>query len=344
MILADLKIHNVRNINSLHLSLHPQFNLISGTNGTGKTSILEALHLLSCGHSFRSREISPIISHHRQELTVFARSTDKQTISIQKSTTAPTRIKLNNQYCSTTSQLAYALPCQVFYADIFQIIDAGPGVRRSLLDWGLFHVKPCYLQLWKEYKAVLRQRNALLRSKAPYSHFIPWDKQLVQLAYQLHNLRNEYFDQWMVQFNNVLKELTPVPCFMNYFKGWDRKNLGKLLEDILVANFSQDQQRGYTQFGAHQADINIEHSSGKAKQTLSRGQQKIVLIALRLAQGNLLNNDCLYLFDDFSAELDPMHQQRVLQLLTNRSGQYILTTINRLEKAMFDHGVNQFDL
>jgi DNA replication and repair protein RecF len=61
MILTELKIHQLRNISSAQLALNPRFNFISGVNGSGKTSILEALYLLSCGHSFRSREISPII-------------------------------------------------------------------------------------------------------------------------------------------------------------------------------------------------------------------------------------------------------------------------------------------
>lgn len=223
MILSELKIHHLRNLSSVHLDLSPRFNFIFGANGSGKTSILEALYLLSCGHSFRSREISPIISYEQPSLTVFARAQQQETISIQKSYSQPTQIKLNNQFCSTTSQLAYALPCQVFYSDIFQIIDAGPSVRRSLLDWGLFHVKHNYLSIWKEYKRVLKQRNALLRQQAPYDHFIPWDNLLSQFANQLHLLREEYFAQWSCAFTNVLQELSPLDCTISYYKGWDKK-------------------------------------------------------------------------------------------------------------------------
>lgn len=214
----------MRNISSVHLGLSPRFNFIFGPNGSGKTSILEGLYLLSCGHSFRSREISPIISYEQPSLTVFARSQLEETISIQKSYSEPTQIKLNNQFCSTTSQLAYALPCQIFYADIFQIIDAGPSERRSLLDWGLFHVKHNYHALWKEYRRVLKQRNALLKQHAPHVQFIPWDKQLSQLATQLHLLREEYFKQWEQMFITVLSELSHLDCKITYYKGWDKKN------------------------------------------------------------------------------------------------------------------------
>lgn len=341
MILLDLKIHHLRNISSAHLLLNPKFNFIIGPNGSGKTSILEALYLLSCGRSFRSREISPIISHDEQSLTVYARSNEQESISIQKSFSEPPQIKLNNQFCTSTSQLAYALPCQIFYSDIFQIIDAGPSIRRSVLDWGLFHVKQNYLFLWKEYRKVLKQRNALLKSHAPYSQFVPWDQQLSSLAIQLDKLRENYFEQWMRLFYKLLSKLTDCSCTISYFKGWDKKNSGKLLEEILYEQFVSDNQKLYTQSGAHQADLYIESNDNKAKQSLSRGQQKIILIALKLAQAQLLEKDCLYLFDDLVAELDINHQKNLLNYLSESKGQYIITSINEtsffsnLEKVQY---------
>jgi DNA replication and repair protein RecF len=332
MILSDLKIHHLRNISFTQLSLHPRFNFIIGSNGSGKTSILEAIYLLSCGHSFRSREISPIVSHGKNALTVFAKSLSQNTISIQKSPSGPTQIKLDNLPCSTTSQLAYALPCQIFYSDIFQIIDAGPSVRRSVLDWGLFHVKPEYLVLWKEYKRVLKQRNALLKTNSPYSHFIPWDKQLSDLALQLDHLRDEYFKCWQEQFYLVLSQLTEINCTIGYFKGWDKRSTGKNLLNILEDSFLSDKQKQYTQYGSHQADIYIESNDSKAKNTLSRGQQKIILIALKLAQGTLLNGNCLYLFDDLSAELDNLHLKNLFDYLIKNRGQYVITSINAINE------------
>ena len=326
MILSELKIHHLRNLSSIKLPLHPRFNFISGANGSGKTSILEALYLLSCGHSFRSREIAPIIQQDQSTFTVFARGTEQETISIQKSSAQPTQIKLNNQFCSSTSQLAYAVPCQIFYSDIFQIIDAGSAVRRSVLDWGLFHVKPNYLGLLKDYKKVLKQRNALLKKHAPYTHFVPWDNQLSELALQLDLLRKEYFVLWAKEFTLVLAQLTDLECTLNYFRGWDKKNTGKNLQQVLEEHFESDKHKQYTQYGAHQADVIIESNLNKAKQFLSRGQQKIILIALKLAQANLVTQDCLYLLDDLPAELDEVHQRKLLSYLASRKGQYVITT------------------
>ncbi len=331
MILSELKINHLRNIVSAHLVLNSRFNFIIGSNGSGKTSILEALYLLSCGHSFRSREITPIINHDHSSLTVFASSADDNMVSIQKSSSNPTQIKLNNQFCTSTSQLAYATPCQIIYSDIFQIIDAGPSVRRSLLDWGLFHVKHTYLSVLKEYKKILKQRNALLKTNASYDHFVPWDQQLNAIAEQLDLLRKEYFQQWESVFYRVLEQLTDTKCTIHYFKGWDRKCNGKDLFHTLADNFENDKQKHYTQYGAHQADIFIESDDFKAKQVLSRGQQKIILIALKLSQGELVTQNCLYLFDDLVAELDDNHKNKLFSYLIKVRGQFVITSINNVE-------------
>lgn len=327
MTLSELNIHHLRNIEIAQLKLHSKCNFFYGANGSGKTSLLEALYLLSSGHSFRTREISPLISQGESFLTVFARTFSDESISIQKSLSGPTQVKLNNQYCHSSSELARFLPCQVFYQDIFQIIDAGPSVRRSLLDWGMFHVKHSYHSIWKSYRSVLKQRNALLRQNAKPPAFVPWDAQLVELACELDTLRSDYFQQWSATFQEILLQLTDISCVIHYYKGWDRKSSGKSLTLILAEQLSSDLQRQYTSSGAHQADILFDLSSKKAKQLLSRGQQKIILIALKLAQASLLSTDCIYLLDDISAELDTEHFTSLLNYLCSVKGQLFITSL-----------------
>jgi len=337
MILTQLNIHSLRNIQTMQLALHPRYNIIHGMNGSGKTSIMEAIYLLGSGHSFRTRETTPLITHGQPTLTIFAKTARPEehntlvrdlesSISIQKSSTGSTRVKLNQQICQRSSELAHSLPCQLVYQDIFQIIDAGPAVRRSLLDWGLFHVKQSYHALWKDCRHVIKQRNALLRQKTTLQHVAPWDKLLTDLAYELDALRAAYFKDWSEVFQHILAQLTDVPCEIQYYKGWDRKASGRALNVILTEQFASDCQRQYTHSGPHQADILFDSAALKAKQTLSRGQQKIILIALKLAQAQLLAKPCVYLFDDITAELDAHHMQRLINALPQFQGQFFLTT------------------
>ncbi|KTD76491.1 DNA replication/repair protein RecF [Legionella waltersii] len=330
MILSQVKISYVRNIHYSVIDLHPRFNFIYGPNGSGKSSILESLYLISCGHSFRTRESISLVSQNKDQLTVFAKTTDESTLSIQKSLSELTTIRFNNQPITTTSQLATLLPCQVVFSDLFQIIDAGPSVRRSVLDWGLFHVKHEYHKLWKEYRRVLKQRNALLRLRESYAQFIPWDKQLGELGHELDLLRSEYFITWKEQFKKVLNELTnTINCDINYYKGWDKKALGKSLLQILEESFESDMHKQYTQYGAQQADVLISNEQGKVKGVLSRGQQKLILIALRLAQGVMLDKNCLYLFDDLSSELDETNYKRIITYLLKQDGQFVITGVDQ---------------
>ncbi len=328
MSLSLLNVHHLRNISAASLTLHPRYNVFYGANGSGKTSVLEAIYLLGTGHSFCTREISSLIPHGEPALTVFARMHSDESVSIQKSMNNPTQVRLNQQPCQRSSELAHFLPCQAFYQNIFQIIDEGPAIRRGLLDWGLFHVKQSYHALWKDYRRVIKQRNALLRQKASKQQFLPWNTMLVELATELDAMRTVYFQAWSTTFQTLLMQLTDTPCTIHYYKGWDKKATGKPLASILHEQFDSDLHAQYTHSGAHQADILFESAALKAKQTLSRGQQKIILIALKLAQAQLLPKQCVYLFDDIAAELDANHLKRFIRCLSQIKGQFFLTAID----------------
>ncbi|WP_131781966.1 DNA replication/repair protein RecF [Legionella gresilensis] len=325
MKLNDIQITNLRNISSAKLDLHLHLNFITGDNGSGKTSFLEAIYLLASGHSFRSREISALVSHEQDSLVVFANTIDNQYVSIQKSLRSSTMARINGQPCLTSSELAFFLPCQVIYQDIFQIIDAGPAIRRSLLDWGLFHVEHPYHTIWKDYRRALKQRNTLLKQRAASTALIPWNKILSTLAKQLNDYRQAYFLKLMEAFKIILPQLTNVECLLNYYKGWDRRNEGRNLETILAASYEVDLARGQTHYGAHQADLTIMSKDIKVRHFLSRGQQKMILFALKFAQTALLGGSCVHLIDDFTSELDEEHLQRLLKYIVKSEDQFFIT-------------------
>lgn len=329
--LVSLNIHHLRNIDALYLTPHPRFNFFHGPNGSGKTSILEAVYLLGSGHSFRTRETAPLVQQGKDALTVYAKTQSQDAVSIQKHLNGATVVRLNQQSCQRSSELAYLLPCLVFYHDLFQIIDAGPSVRRGILDWGLFHVEQSYHSLWKEYRSVLKQRNALLRQRdGNRQHYLPWNKILVDLAEAINPLRQSYFKSWTEYFRFFLEQLTNTPCQIRYDKGWDRKGSGKSLQVILEEQFEQDLQRQYTYAGPQHADIIFDSVSLKARQHLSRGQQKIILIALKLAQAYMLPKPCVYLLDDITVELDQAHTERLFASLESLQGQFFLTSAQSL--------------
>lgn len=326
MSFTELNIYNLRNIYEFKLQFDPAFNIFCGENGSGKTTILEAIYLLATGRSFRSRETSPLINYDKDSFSLFSRLFSQETVSLQKMLSGTTTAKLNKIICQTSSTLARLIPCQIIYQDVFQIIDAGPAVRRQLIDWGLFHVKHTYLSLWQDYRHVLKQRNFLLRQKAAANQFEPWDLSLVDLASKIDSMRAEYVIEWEVIFNKYLGILSNKDCSMKYYRGWDRRETGKNLKEILEESFNSDRQRQYTQYGAHQADIILTSNTKNARQSLSRGQQKIILIALKLSQAEMLGKPCVYLLDDIASELDIHHLDRLILCLGDVCGQKFITT------------------
>lgn len=325
MKIAELTLQNFRKFSSCKFSFSERINVIQGPNGSGKTSLLESLYLLGTGHSFRTHEKKPLIKDGADSTVLFARTIDGQTLSMQKSLREATIAKINTEICASTSELAMFLPCQIFYQDLFHIIDAGPIVRRQLLDWGVFHVEPQFIHIWKEYRQALKQRNALLKQSASAIKLEPWDSILDKRAEVIHQYRASYFKDLNFKFQQILRELSELECQIFYYKGWDRKNEGKNLRTTLAENYHTDLKRQFTYYGAHHADIILHSPQLKAKEFFSRGQQKVIVFALKLAQSKLLSAETLYLIDDLSAELDQDHLQKILMQINKSCDQFFIT-------------------
>ena len=178
-------------------------------------------------------------------------------------------------------------------------------------------MKPNYYELWKKYRRALKQRNILLRQRATSNNLLPWNKILSELAHEIDRMRRDYILMLNQQFHEVLLTLSDINCTLEYYKGWDKKG-DKSLETILSESLAGDLQYQYTRYGSHQAELLFTNGDRKLKHYLSRGQQKIVLFALKLAQAQLVSQFCLFLMDDLFAEFDHKHVQRLIHCIRLR--------------------------
>lgn len=323
-----------RNFDSLELQLCNGINLISGPNGSGKTSLIEALYHLSVGHSFRSTLLKDIIKHGDDAFTLRAEFSNGDTRALQKTRTGKIKAKINNTPYYSTSSFTKDLPTLLIYQDIFQIIDCGPSIRRNLLDWGLFHVEQNYFDAWKHYKKALSQRNALLRTKQNEKECEPWSEQLIHYGYEMHVFRETYLVALTKIFQTILVQVSSLQIDLCYQAGWQEASDPSSFRDMLSKNFEKDLAYGFTQHGAHKADIVIRTNRVKAKSVLSRGQQKTILIALKIAQSKILPRPCLYLFDDLNAELDNDSLSSILQLIAKQGSQVVVTALDATKPAL----------
>lgn len=338
MSLSRLQINRVRNLCQVQLQGLEQVNVFYGSNGSGKTSVLEAIHLLGMARSFRGSSTRSLITHGEADCVVFGLVNSPGypspvPVGIQRSIAGDVQIKVNGAPLRSVAQLVEHLPMQVINADSFDLLTGAPGARRRFLDWGVFHVEHRFLEQWQRFQRCIKQRNKLLRhGKIKEAELAVWTRDLVASGAALGAYRKSYFELLVPRFKEIVSRLAPslVNLELRYQQGWDRQ-----LDycDALVGAARADVEQGYTHVGPQRADIKVMLDGRLAAETLSRGQQKLVVCSLKLAQGQLMTEQgkarCIYLVDDLPSELDAQHCRKVCELLASMEAQVFITCIQR---------------
>ncbi|MCW8195561.1 DNA replication/repair protein RecF [Proteobacteria bacterium 005FR1] len=334
MPLTRLIVDNLRNLKHVELKPHPRLNVIYGANGSGKTSLLEAVNMLSLGRSFRSHRSKPIINYDTDRLTLYGEvGLERVTrIGVEKTRQGDTSIRVDGRNILSAAELAEHLPVLALNADSFELITGSPKLRRQLLDWLAFHVEPSFYGVWRNLQHCLKQRNSLLRrGRISGPELRPWDQQLVTLSAAIDEHRRRSFSPFLDALNS-LEDLLPGVGEINleYRRGWKR---GEDYQELLEAHLEQDLLRGFTQVGPHRADIKITVNGENAADVLSRGQQKVVVAALVVAQGMVFNQhtgkQVLYLVDDLPAELDQDRSRQLGGWLSGLNAQVFITGVEQ---------------
>lgn len=324
----------------MSLSPSPRINLLSGPNGSGKTSLLEAIHLLGLARSFRSSRQQPVIQFEQPSCTVFGEllhPDGKRLLGVSRQRDGDFQIRIDGQSARSASQLAQALPLQLINPDSFRFLEGSPRTRRQFLDWGVFHVEPGFFLAWQRLQRALRQRNSWLRhGTINQLEEAVWSRELIQASDEIDGYRRAYIQALKPLFEQSLARLIDAPDLqLSYYRGWDRD---RDLDQVLSANLVRDRQLGHTQAGPQRADLRLRHGAFNAVDVLSRGQQKLVVCALKIAQGHLVNQsrqgECIYLVDDLPAELDDQHRRSLCSLLEDLNCQVFITCVD--QHILFD--------
>ena len=331
--LEHVSVVGVRNLTRVDVELSEGATALFGANGSGKTSFLEAIHLLGMGRSFRTRYAKSIIQHSHATCRVVGRIRQglrAQSVGIEKDRDAGLRARIGGENISSLSELAQALPIVLLDTDSMSLVTGAPEGRRRLLDGTLFHVEQGFLTLWRRYAHAVRQRNGGLR-RGILEADSAWRHQLAEagdlLTAHRAQMAEQLSDRLAVLAASLSEDLADVS--VQFRRGWDRSlNLAEALE----RNGHRDAAQGFTQVGPHRADLRVMVGDALAADILSRGQMKLLLVALKLVQGRLIEESGptqpLYLVDDLPAELDAAHCASVCKELgVNR--QVVLTAVDR---------------
>ncbi|GGB52409.1 DNA replication and repair protein RecF [Oceanisphaera marina] len=333
MALLNLQLKDFRNIPHGRLIPTAGINVLIGANGSGKTSILEAIHYLGVGRSFRTHLTGRVIHQGESAFTLFARiqrEGDSLPIGLSKTRGGDTRLKVGGRAAERLADLAHILPIQLIHPEGYNLLTGGPKLRRAYLDWGLFYSHGRFFTVWGQYRRLLKQRNALLRQQRPYAELRYWDQQLVTIAEELSLFRQQYAEAIEPVIREIAADFLPEYDFtFDFFRGWERQTS---LAQVLEQGLERDLGLGYTHSGPHKAEIRIKARGMPVQDLLSRGQLKLLVCAMRLAQGLYLktesNQDCIFLIDDFASELDEHKRTLLAHRLSELGAQVFVSAID----------------
>lgn len=354
MHVTRLDLRNFRRFADISLAPGPGLNLLVGDNGAGKTSILEGLHLMAYGRSFRGRVRDGLVQAGKPALEVYvewlerfsalphpgwvgeapapAYATRSRKAGVRHSGQDWTG-RLDGGPVAQLGDLCAALAVISFDPGSHVLISGGGEPRRRFLDWGLFHVEPDFLPLWRRYSRALRQRNAVLKSRATGAQLDAWDRELAEAGEPLTRHRQIYLEALTPYYEALLGDMAPALGLgsLHYSPGWRRDEMS--LVDALLFGRDRDLAAGHTSVGPHRADWTLSFTGLPGREALSRGQAKLTALAALLAQAEhyagVRGEWPVIALDDLASELDRSHQRRVLDRLLTSSAQIFVTGTER---------------
>ena len=332
MHVRELEIRDLRVLRAANLAPQPGLNVLYGANGSGKTSVLEALHLLGVGRSFRSRRHADMVRRGTEGFRItaaIARAAGEHRLGIERQVEGLV-IRCDGKTVIAASVLARMLPLLILTPESHRLMTDGADLRRQLLDWCLFHVEPSFLSVFQRFRRALKQRNAALRCRESPQLVKSWDEELIGAGEAVHHLRARYISQVLPTFEAFLERLLPFDVKIEYRPGWQQSCS---FESALGDSFLSDMERGYTQVGPQRCDIKFVLDGVAARSLLSRGETKLFVTGLILAQAahlvEAVDQQPVILVDEVASELDQESRHRVFSALATLGAQTFVTTVSR---------------
>lgn len=343
MQVTRLEVRGLRRFESASLNPGPGLNLITGDNGAGKTSLLEALHLMAYGRSFRGRVRDGLVRSGDAAVEVFVEWREQGDLRLRRAGLRHTgqewQGRLDGENVGQLGDLCAALAVVSFEPGSHALVAGGGEPRRRFVDWGLFHVERTgegsggrgegFLPLWRRYARALKQRNALLKSGAAVSQLDAWDHELADTGERLTQHRQAYLEELHNRLVEVATDLVPAlgRAELEFLPGWRRQEMS--LADALLLARDRDRAAGFTGVGPHRADWRIGYAARPHGESLSRGQAKLTALACLLSQAEDFaarrGEWPVMALDDLASELDRTHQVRVLERLQASRAQVFVT-------------------
>jgi len=332
-IIEKLHILRFRNLDNQYLEPNTNINLFVGGNGQGKTNLIEALYYLAHNRSFRSKNIKNVVPLEGDFLQIAAVA-DGVRVLLKKSKNKNT-ILFDQQKISSNSMLTHLMPTQIISPDRGFVVGGTPKLKRSYLDWGVFHVEPSILKTYKSYNKALKNINTMLTNNNTklLDH---WLAQIAKLSVEISSARVDYIEKLkntpFVTPKNLIKQNNKFDFLLQ--SGWTKETNHLDQESIykyLIKNRGSFARIKHLNYGPHKATIDY-YLNNQNEQHLSRGEQKKLSIFYWIMQVLMLvelNIKPIVLIDDISSELDQEKIDSILGFLIKLEVQIFITDIGK---------------
>ncbi|MGH8211388.1 MAG: DNA replication/repair protein RecF, partial [Steroidobacteraceae bacterium] len=248
-------------------------------------------------------------------------------LGVQISRSAGTVARISGATAGSLTELTQVFPVQVIDPGVHKLLEEGGHRRRRWMDWAVFHVEHQFGEWWLRYSRALKQRNAALRTQPGQAAV--WDTELARLGELIAESRRRFVEGLLPYWRESVLALSGLEPELHYFKGW-AEDIS--LAEALATSKARDEARRLTHPGPHRADVMVRLNGRPAREILSRGQQKLVAVAMTLAQLNLLREATqttpALLLDDPAAELDGEHLGRFIEQVKHLRPQLVLTALH----------------
>lgn len=355
MILKRLSIINYKNIREATLDLSPNINCLIGSNGMGKTNILDAIYYMSFCKTHTSLPDSQVIRHDEDFFVLDGTYEDnngnEEQIYCGMKRGTKKHFKRNKKEYKRLSQHIGLIPLILISPNDTSLIDGGSEARRKLMDMVISQYQPEYMDALTRCNNALQQRNALLKMEAEpdMSLMELWEEEMAREGERLYAMRKDFIQRLTPIFQDIYNQISGSreTVELRYISHCDR---GALL-DVIQRDRFKDRAVGYSLHGTHRDDLEMVINNYPLRREGSQGQSKTFVIALKLAQFDFLCHTSsrttpLLLLDDIFDKLDAGRVEQIVRLVSSdQFGQIFITDTNRdhldeiLSHSTLDHKI-----
>lgn len=339
MKIKNLRLLNFRNYESLEIDFSRRIIYIVGLNGQGKTNIAEAVSVLSLLSSFRTKDYKNLVNHENDNFFVSGKFETNRgnELSIKVSYDGKSKkVVFQDKVVKKYSEYFGKIPLVYLVSDEHVITTGSPQERRKFLDQLLSLVSVDYFETLQQYNKVIKQKNALLteikKNRSHDSgHVDVYNRQLANYGAKIISYRSKFVEKYETIFEKFIVQISEniKSAYINYKTDFSSENLKKELYEKMKSGIKSEISRGYSIFGPHRDDLDFGINDQNLKDFGSKGQHKIFLVALKLAQIEFIKSVTdeypIFILDDLYAEIDNEKSERIAKIL-DRGIQTIITT------------------